>query len=69
MWHRLVEGKYVVLQPDSDGHLRSMVFPGLWLHPGALLALNGARVFDVLDMGLRSPEHEEFVQALGQKRS
>ncbi len=37
--------------------------------PAALLARNGARIFDVLDLGLRSPEHQEFVRALAQKLS
>ncbi len=64
VWYRLVDGKYVPLQADADGLLRSVVFPGLWLDPGALLALNGARILDVLDLGLRSPEHQYFVQLL-----
>jgi len=53
-----------LLKLVPDGLLRSAVFPGLWLDPGALLPLNGARVFDVLDMGLRSPEHQDFVRHL-----
>ena len=69
VWYRLVDGQYVPLQPGSDGLLRSVVFPGLWLDPGALLGLNGARVFDVLDLGLHSPEHQDFVRALDQRRS
>lgn len=69
VWYRLVDGEYVSLQPGSDGLLRSVVFPGLWLDPGALLGLDGARVFDVLDLGLRSPEHQDFVRALDQRRS
>ncbi len=63
-WYRLVNRKYITLPPASDGLLRSMVFPGLWLDPAALLAGNGARVYDVLDLGLRSPEHQDFVRAL-----
>ena len=69
VWYRLVDGKYVTLQPGAGGLLRSVVFPGLWLDPDALLTLNGARIFDVLDLGLRSPEHQDFVQVLGQRRS
>ncbi len=68
IWYQLVNQKYVPLEPGADGILRSAVFPGLWLDPGAFLALNGARVFDVLEMGLRSPEHEAFVRELSQKR-
>ncbi len=69
VWYRLVEGRYVLLQPGSGGLLRSVVFPGLWLDPAALLARNGARIFDVLALGLRSPEHQAFVRALAQKLS
>ena len=69
IWYRLVDGKYVPLEPGAAGILRSVVFPGLWLDPDALLTLNRARVFDVLEMGLRSPEHEAFVRELGQRRS
>jgi len=67
-WYRLVDGKYIALQPGPDGLLRSVVFPGLWLDPAALLARNGARVFDVLDLGLRSPEHQDFVRALAKSQ-
>ena len=69
VWHRLVDGKYTFLQPGRDGIVRSEVFPGLWLDPAALLARNRAKVFDVLDLGLRSPEHQDFVRALAQKLS
>lgn len=65
VWNRLVDEKYVPLQPDSDGILRSIIFPGLWLDPEALLAGNGARIFDVAELGLRSAEHQRFVLALG----
>jgi len=63
-WYRLVNRKYITLQPGSDGLLRSVVFPGLWLDAAALIALNRPRIFDVLDLGLRSPEHQDFVRAL-----
>jgi len=69
VWYRLVDGKYVLLQPGSGGLLRSVVFPGLWLDPAALLTLNGAKLFDALDLGLRSPEHQDFARALAQKLS
>ncbi len=69
IWYRLVDRNYVPLEPGSDGILRSTVFPGLWLDAGALLTMNRARVFDALEMGLRSPEHEAFVRELAQKRS
>jgi len=69
IWYRLIDSEYVPLQPGADGILRSGVFPGLWLDSEALLAQNGARVFDVLEMGLRSPEHDAFVRDLAQRRT
>ena len=69
LWHRLVEQRYVVVGPDSDGLVRSAVFPGLWLDPPAMLALDGARAMDALDLGLKSREHEEFVRTLAQRGS
>ncbi len=67
VWYRLAGGQYLPLDAGSDGFLRSAVFPGLWLDPAALLALDGARVFDVLDMGLRSPEHQDFLRTPGHR--
>ncbi len=69
VWRQLVDGQYFPLEPGSDGLLRSVVFPGLWLDPAALLALKRARVFEVLEDGLRSREHQEFVEALAGRRS
>ena len=69
LWQRLVEGKYLYLEPAPDGLLRSLVFPGLWLDPQALLALNGARVLDVLGQGVASIEHQEFVRALAARKA
>ncbi len=61
LWQRLVKGRYTPLPPGSDGVLRSVLFPGLWLDPAALLAENGAPVLEVLDEGLKSAEHAAFL--------
>lgn len=50
--------------PGEDGLLRSEVFPGLWLDPEALLRLDTRAVKTVLDLGLASPEHAEFLRQL-----
>ena len=62
------EGVYREIAPDGDGILRSQVFPGLWLDPKAALNHDGARLLDVVDLGLRSPEHGEFVKKLAEAR-
>lgn len=61
VWHALVAGKYGHLQPGDDGVLRSQVFPGLWLHAEKFWANDVSGLLDVLQEGLRSPEHVEFV--------
>ena len=69
LWHRLIKRRYVFLEPDPDGLLRSTVFPGLWLDPAALLALDGVRVMEALDQGLKSREHRAFVRTLAARKS
>ncbi|MGG6237438.1 Uma2 family endonuclease [Nodosilinea sp. AN01ver1] len=63
-WFGLTEGEYQLLSPDSDGILRSRVFPGLWLDVDALLSNRMARVLEVLQLGLASPEHAAFIERL-----
>ena len=68
IWRRWVAGDYTNVEPDSRGLLRSVIFPGLWLDPAALLDRNGQRILQVLNEGLASPEHAEFVQQLHARR-
>jgi Uma2 family endonuclease len=63
-WFVLREGEYEALQPDEHGILRSEVFPGLWLQPAALFANDLAGLLAVLQRGLASPEHADFVDRL-----
>lgn len=64
VWFILRDNQYIELAPGADGILRSEVFPGLWLDPSALLQQNMDRVIEVLDQGIASPEHAEFVASL-----
>ncbi|MGB6166015.1 MAG: Uma2 family endonuclease [Geitlerinemataceae cyanobacterium] len=63
-WFRLQEGRYVALEPDEEGIIRSEVFPGLWLSVAALRGGNLAEVLAVLQRGLQTPEHQVFVESL-----
>jgi Uma2 family endonuclease len=65
-WFLLREGRYEPLPPGEDGIYRSEVLPGLWLAPAALLGGDLATVGQVLQQGLASPEHAEFVRRLQQ---
>jgi Uma2 family endonuclease len=63
-WFRLNEGEYIKLEPNSDGILCSQVFPGLWLDRAALLSGDLAKVLTILQQGLSTPEHQNFVDRL-----
>lgn len=64
-WFRLRERKYVPLEANEAGIVKSEVFPGLWLDRAALVSRDLPRVFAVLQEGLASPEHAGFVKSLG----
>ena len=59
-WFVLRGGKYERLEPSADGLLRSIVFPGLWLDPDAMIRGDMASALAVLEQGLNSSEHAEF---------
>jgi Uma2 family endonuclease len=66
-WFVLQDDEYVTLLPEADGVIRSLMFPGLWLAVEALLAGDMPQVLTVLNQGLSSPEHGEFVRQLGER--
>ena len=65
-WFVLRDTRFVPLPPGEDGILRSEVFPGLWLDPAALTKGDLVAVLRVLQRGLESPEHADFVARLQQ---
>ncbi len=52
---------------DTNGIIKSFVFPGLWLDTAALLTGEMTQVLAVLQQGLNFPEHEIFVQQLSKR--
>ncbi|MBR8832434.1 MAG: hypothetical protein N5P05_003676 [Chroococcopsis gigantea SAG 12.99] len=52
-WFVLEEGRYVLMQPDTDGIFRSRQFTGLWLNGPAMLAGDMAAVLKTLHDGLK----------------
>ena len=60
--------RFELVQPSADGLLRSTVFPGLWLDPAALIRGDLNAVLAVVQQGLNSPEHAEFVARLEKVR-
>ena len=63
-WFVRRDGQYERLEPGADGILRSEVFPGLWLDPAAMIGGDSARVLAVVQQGLGSAEHADFVARL-----
>ncbi|MBE9117513.1 Uma2 family endonuclease [Lusitaniella coriacea LEGE 07157] len=63
-WFRLREGRYVALEPDEQGIIRSEAFPGLWLSVAALQREDLGEVLGVLQEGLQTSEHREFAAGL-----
>jgi Uma2 family endonuclease len=52
------------LEPDDDGICRLAVFPGLWIDGQAVVARDHARMLAILEQGLSTPDHEQFVRRL-----
>src|SRR5262249_2597536 len=49
------------------GWYRSQVFPGLWLDPQALVQGDTTTLMNVLQQGIKSPEHADFVKQLQER--
>jgi Uma2 family endonuclease len=63
-WFKLTNGEYIQLEPNLEGVICSQIFPGLWLDKTALLAGDLAQVLAVLQKGLATTDHQEFVKKL-----
>lgn len=63
-WFRLSKGKYLKLNVDEDKIIKSQIYPGLWLDVNELLTGNLAKVLDVLQKGIVTEEHKNFVNQL-----
>jgi Uma2 family endonuclease len=53
---------------NRQGVFRSRVFPGLWIHGAALLALDSNPLLEILQEGLASRAHAPFVRRLERAR-
>ncbi len=63
-WFRLKEEKYIKLEADKKGIIKSEIYPGLWLDVTALLNGDLVKVLDVLKQGIDTPDHENFCQKI-----
>ncbi len=67
IWFLNQSGTFQPQTPDTDGILKSHVFPGLWLNPAALLAGKLKEVRATVEAGTAQPEHTQFVKGLESK--
>ncbi len=58
-WFYLQDGEYVSLEPDTEGVIKSKIFPGLWLAASALLTGDMNQVIQVLQQGLKTVNSEQ----------
>lgn len=63
-WFRLRQDEYVQLEANSNGVIRSEIFPGLWLDVSALINGDLAQVLAVVQEGLATEENGNFVNRL-----
>jgi Uma2 family endonuclease len=63
-WFVLHGEQYDRLPLSEDGLYRSEVFPGLWLDPQALIAGDLVKLQQIVQCGLASAEHQQFVERL-----
>ena len=68
LWFVMRAERFVEHSADPDGIYRSVVFPGLWLEPEALLTGDIRRLQTVVDLGCATPEHAAFVARLAEAR-
>jgi hypothetical protein len=66
-WRRLTESAYQVIAPDSDGLIRSVCFPGLWLDEAAFWREDSSGIAAAVAAGLATLEHAAFADLLRQR--
>ena len=60
----ILEGDQYARLPCDDGVFRSRVFPGLWLDAEALIEGDLLKVFEMVQQGVATAEHQHFVASL-----
>src|SRR5262245_61932727 len=60
-WCERKRGRYQAIPSGRSGVRKSLVFPGLWLDPAAMVRGDRAGILKALERGARSPGHRAFV--------
>jgi Uma2 family endonuclease len=63
-WFALRSGRFKRLAANKDGLLKSRVFPGLWLNAAALVEGDVLQVYQTVQAGIASEQHQKFVAKL-----
>ena len=63
-WYELRQGEYILQTPETSDILQSRRFPGLKLSVNALLAGDLQQVLEVLQEGIATKVHQDFVSQL-----
>lgn len=66
-WFQLKNNQYTTLEADKNQIIHSEIYPGLWLDTKALLSGNYSQVLTVLQQGMNTSKHENFVKNLNSK--
>ncbi len=64
----LQDGLLLETNADADGIVKSVTFPGLWLHVEGLFQFDGTQVVETLHQGMATPEYTAFRQQLQERR-
>jgi len=67
-WYAWRAGEYHELTPDEQGILHSQVFPGLYFDSARFWSGDLAGLLALLQQGISSPEHADFVAQLAGKQ-
>ena len=67
-WYVNRGGRFNLVSLPADGVLRSEVFPGLWLDTAALMRGDVYAVLAIVQQGMDTPEHADFVARLAGAR-
>ena len=59
-----VEKKYIKLEADEKGIIKSKIYPDLWLDINALLHGNLVKFLEILKQGIDTYEHQNFCQKI-----
>jgi Uma2 family endonuclease len=66
-WRVLVDGSYQLMK-DEAGVYRSRALPGLWIDAAAIRSEDSVALLRAFELGLASPEHQEFLTRLREAR-